>query len=66
MSIDTKGLKGFLQHLKWSELIVVFLFAVSIVSGILMVDDYGLSWDEYRDVSYGKLVLKAYDGSEDF
>lgn len=39
---------------------------MSITIGILVADDYGLSWDEYKDISYGEAALKAYQGSDDF
>ncbi len=48
------------------DVAILAFFLISLVLGILVVDDYGLSWDEYKDLSYGEVVLKAYQGSQDF
>ena len=46
-------------------LILVFI-SLSLLVGLFIVDDYGLSWDEYYDITYGDLTLKAYKGGDDF
>lgn len=48
------------------DIFIVLVLLFSLVVGILIADDYGLSWDEYKSLSYGEVVLKAYQGSEDF
>jgi hypothetical protein len=46
--------------------LILIYIAISLVVGLFIVDDFGLSWDEFQDVTYGKVVLDAYQGSEDF
>jgi hypothetical protein len=36
------------------------------VIGFLILDDFGLSWDEYEDITYGDAVLRAYQGFDDY
>jgi hypothetical protein len=46
-------------------LILAFI-SLSLLVGLFIVDDYGLSWDEYRDITYGEVTLRAYKGVDDF
>jgi len=46
-------------------LILIFI-AIALIIGLFIADDYGLSWDEYKDITYGDAALNAYQGSEDF
>jgi hypothetical protein len=59
-------IKGLKRRFYNVDILVLLLFLISLVIGILVADDYGLSWDEYNDLSYGEIVLTAYKGSEDF
>jgi hypothetical protein len=46
--------------------LILLLITISLIVGLFIVDDFGLSWDEYKDLTYGDLALDAYRGSEDF
>jgi hypothetical protein len=46
-------------------LILGFL-CIFLLLGFFVVDDYGLSWDEYKDIRYGETTLRAYQGADDF
>ncbi len=47
-------------------LLILLLVIIALVIGIFLADDYGLSWDEYRDITYGDVVLRAYKGDQSF
>ncbi len=58
---------GFLKRFVNSKFGLILLFiTVSLILGLFIVDDFGLSWDEYKDITYGELTLKAYEGVDDF
>ncbi len=59
-------MKRYMDRLDKVTIAIVLLFLFSLGIGILIADDYGLSWDEYKDLSYGEVALTAYEGSEDF
>lgn len=55
----------------WRKLVKViaspgFLLIIGLLTllfiGMLLADDYGSSWDELKNVEYGKLSLEAYQG----
>jgi 4-amino-4-deoxy-L-arabinose transferase-like glycosyltransferase len=46
--------------------LILILITLSIVIGFFISDDFGLSWDEYQDMSYGDAILRAYQGSDDY
>lgn len=45
---------------------ILIFITISLILALFVVDDYGLSWDEYQDITYGELSLNAYKGDEDF
>lgn len=43
---------------KYHIVIVLLFFAVVLATGIMIYDDYGISWDEHTDREYGQTVYK--------
>lgn len=49
------------------KIILLILYAIVILSlGFLMANDYGQTWDDDVDAYYGRVVSKAYEGSEEY
>ena len=46
--------------------LILILVGLAMVMGFFISDDFGLSWDEYEDITYGDAVLKAYQGYDDY
>jgi hypothetical protein len=46
--------------------LILILLTTFVILGLLIADDFGLSWDEYKDMTYGDAVLRAYQGFDDF
>lgn len=49
---------------KFGLIFIMIIF--SLIVAFFIVDDFGLSWDEYKDISYGEAALKGYQGDDDF
>lgn len=45
---------------------IVALLALGIIVGLLFVQDYGMSTDEYGNARVGEAALRAYTGSSDY
>jgi hypothetical protein len=46
--------------------LILIILTTFMILGLFIADDYGLSWDEYKDLNYGQAALKAYKGFDDF
>jgi hypothetical protein len=45
---------------------IAILLVVGGLVGLWLGDDFGLSWDEYRNAAVGEDALRAYSGSDDY
>jgi len=54
-------LGDFVRHL-W----IAILLVLGGLVGLWLGDDFGLSWDEYRNAAVGEDALRAYSGSDDY
>lgn len=49
------------------EILLLILYTITIVAlGILLANDYGQTWDDAAEAFYGRVVSKAYEGSEEY
>ena len=59
-------LKRIPQFLSNRYLVGIIFIVISIIVGMFLAGDYGISYDESGDINYGEAALGAYSGSEDY
>jgi len=49
------------------KILLLILYTIAILTlGFLLANDYGQTWDDAVEAFYGRVVSKAYEGSEEY
>ena len=60
----TGAARAALRNALSGHLLIVWLLVSGVFFGLLLVKDYGVSWDEAEEVTNGSEALRAYSGSQ--
>ena len=61
-----KCLHDLYNHYFYKNRVLIILLFISIGMGLILSDDYGMSWDEPKDIINGQESLKAYYDTPNF